>query len=66
MLAQIALIVAAATALPSPATIDAVVRKSMAANHLRAVIVEVRSDGSDVYKDAIGDSMTGVPATADM
>lgn len=66
MLAQIALIVAAATALPSPATIDAVVRKSMAANHLRAVIVDVRSNGSDLYKKAIGDSMTGVPATADM
>ncbi|MBV8068059.1 MAG: beta-lactamase family protein [Candidatus Eremiobacteraeota bacterium] len=50
----------------SPATIEAVVRKAMAANHLKAVIVQVRSNGSDVYTRAIGESMTGVPATADM
>jgi len=53
-------------ALALAATIDAVVRKSMAQNHLRAVIVEVRSNGSDTYKTAFGESMTGVPATAGM
>jgi CubicO group peptidase (beta-lactamase class C family) len=53
-------------ALALAATIDAAVRKSMTQNHLRAVIVEVRVNGSDAYKAAYGDSMTGVPATADM
>ncbi len=38
----------------------------MAKNHLKAVIVQVRSDGSDAYTGAFGESMTGVPATADM
>lgn len=67
MLGHLALLVAAATVQPpSPATIESVVRKSMAANHLRAVVVEVRSNGNDAYKNAIGESMTGVPATADM
>ena len=38
----------------------------MAANHLKAVIVQVRSGGADVYTGAFGDSMTGVPATPEM
>jgi CubicO group peptidase (beta-lactamase class C family) len=50
----------------SAATISNVVRSSMAKNHLKAVIVQVRSNGSDVYTGAFGDSMTGVPATPDM
>lgn len=67
VLAELALLVAAAAAeLPSPATIDAVVQRGMAANHLRAVIVQVRANGSAVYTGAFGESMTGVPATADM
>ncbi|HEY1868698.1 MAG TPA: serine hydrolase domain-containing protein [Candidatus Cybelea sp.] len=67
VLAELALLVAAAAAeLPSPATIDAVVQKGMAANHLRAVIVQVRSNGSAAYTRAFGESMTGVPAAADM
>jgi CubicO group peptidase (beta-lactamase class C family) len=49
-----------------PTTVQNVVKASMAANHLRAVIVEVRSDGNTVYAGAFGDSMTGVPATPDM
>jgi CubicO group peptidase (beta-lactamase class C family) len=51
---------------PSAATIQDVVRRSMTENHLRAVIVQVRSNASDVYTGALGDSMTGVPATPDM
>ena len=51
---------------PSAATIEAVVRKSMAENHLRAVIVQVRSSGNTAYTGAFGESMTGVPATTDM
>jgi CubicO group peptidase (beta-lactamase class C family) len=58
--------VSAAAAPPSAATIDTVVRKGMAQNHLRAVIVQVRSNGRTVYSRAFGPSMTGVPATADM
>lgn len=53
-------------ALTLAATVESVVRKSMAEQHLRAVIVDVRSNGRDVYKAAFGESMTGVPATADM
>jgi CubicO group peptidase (beta-lactamase class C family) len=51
---------------PNAATIEAVVRQSMAANHLRAVIVQVRSNGRTAYTAAFGESMTGVPATTDM
>ncbi len=46
--------------------IQNVVRTSMAVNHLKAVIVQVRSTGTDVYTGAFGDSMTGVPATPEM
>lgn len=38
----------------------------MTKNHLKAVIVQVRSNGTDVYTGAFGDSMTGVPATSNM
>jgi CubicO group peptidase (beta-lactamase class C family) len=58
--------VAAAAATPSASTIESIVRSSMAEYRLRAAIVQVRSDGSDVYLGAFGDSMTGVPATPDM
>jgi CubicO group peptidase (beta-lactamase class C family) len=56
----------AAAAVPSAATIDAVIPKGMAENHLRAVIVQVRSNGTTVYTRAFGESMTGVPATTEM
>jgi CubicO group peptidase (beta-lactamase class C family) len=38
----------------------------MAANHLRALIVQVRSNGRNVFTGAFGQSMTGVPATPEM
>ena len=38
----------------------------MVKNHLKAVIVQVRSNGASVYTGAFGDSMTGVPATPEM
>jgi CubicO group peptidase (beta-lactamase class C family) len=57
---------ARAAGAPAVTTIEAVVRKSMAANHLRAAIVQVRASGSGVYAGAFGESMTGVPATTDM
>ena len=50
----------------SVSKVASVVRSSMAENHLKAVIVQVRSNGADVYTGAFGDSMTGVPATPEM
>ncbi len=38
----------------------------MTENYLKAVILQVRSNGADVYTGAFGDSMTGVPATPEM
>jgi CubicO group peptidase (beta-lactamase class C family) len=43
-----------------------VVRNAMAQAHLRAVIVRVTVDGKEIVTQAVGDSMTGVPATTDM
>jgi CubicO group peptidase (beta-lactamase class C family) len=56
----------AAAGTDSPAAIESIVRSSMAANHLRSAIVQVRRDGDTIYTGAFGESMTGVPATADM
>ena len=43
-----------------------VVRDAMAAEHLKAVIVRVTVDGKEVVTQAVGESMTGVPATTNM
>ncbi|MDX1893230.1 serine hydrolase domain-containing protein [Mycolicibacterium sp. 050158] len=43
-----------------------VVADVMATSHLRAAIVRVTRDGRDVVTRAVGESMTGVPATTDM
>jgi CubicO group peptidase (beta-lactamase class C family) len=43
-----------------------IVRNRMADDHLRAVIVRVTVDGQEVVSEAMGESMTGVPATKDM
>jgi CubicO group peptidase (beta-lactamase class C family) len=43
-----------------------VVADVMATSHLRAAIVRVTRDGRDVATRAVGESMTGVPATTDM
>ncbi|CQD04973.1 lipoprotein LpqK [Mycobacterium lentiflavum] len=48
---------------------DAVMRvvgNFMTQTHLKAVIVRVTVDGKEVVTRAVGDSMTGVPATTDM
>jgi CubicO group peptidase (beta-lactamase class C family) len=50
----------------SPESIQSITRAFMAKNHIRAVIVQVRSNGANVFTGAFGDSMTGVPATPDM
>jgi CubicO group peptidase (beta-lactamase class C family) len=43
-----------------------VVRNFMTQAHLRAVIVRVTVDGKEIVTQAVGDSMTGVPASTDM
>src|SRR3979411_1705583 len=47
-------------------TVMKVVRDTMADAHLKAVIVRVTIDGKEIVTEAVGDSMTGVPATTDM
>ncbi|BBZ16152.1 serine hydrolase domain-containing protein [Mycolicibacterium gadium] len=42
------------------------VREAMADEHLKAVIVRVTVDGQEVVTDAVGESMTGVPAATNM
>jgi CubicO group peptidase (beta-lactamase class C family) len=42
------------------------VRDTMASEHLKAVIVRVTVDGQEIVTDAVGESMTGVPAAANM
>ena len=52
-----------------PAKADAVmkiVRDTMAQAHLKAVIVRATIDGNEVVTQAVGDSMTAVPATPNM
>jgi CubicO group peptidase (beta-lactamase class C family) len=51
---------------PVATTIRNVAQASMAVNHLKAIIVQVRSNGRTVYTGAFGESMTGVPATPNM
>jgi CubicO group peptidase (beta-lactamase class C family) len=43
-----------------------IVRDTMAQTHLKAVIVRVTVDGQEVVTQAVGESMTGVPATTGM
>jgi CubicO group peptidase (beta-lactamase class C family) len=43
-----------------------IVRDAMAQNHLKAAIVRVTVDGRNVVTQALGESMTGVPATTGM
>lgn len=43
-----------------------IVRDTMAESHLKAVLVRITVDGKEVVTQALGESMTGVPATTDM
>ena len=47
-------------------TVMRVVHDFMAQAHLKAVIVQVTVDGKEIVTQAVGDSITGVPATTDM
>jgi len=51
---------------PQAAMIQNIVRTAMKQHHLKALIVQVRSGGSNVYTAAFGESMSGVPATPNM
>ncbi|WP_414688427.1 serine hydrolase domain-containing protein [Mycobacterium sp.] len=74
----LAMLTACAPAAPPPentspttetAKADAVmriVRATMAEAHLKAAIVRVTVDGQEVVTEAVGESMTGVPATTGM
>src|SRR5215213_1331277 len=48
------------------AAIVALARDAMGRYDLKAVIVRVTIDGQEVVTEALGESMTGVPATTDM
>lgn len=53
----------------APAQADAVmkiVHDTMAESRLKAVIVRVSVDGEEIVRQAVGESMTGVPAATDM
>lgn len=47
-------------------TITQVMRRLMAADHVRGMIVRVTQNGQNVFTGAMGDSMFGVPVTTDM
>jgi CubicO group peptidase (beta-lactamase class C family) len=51
---------------PKADAVMRVVQNFVTQAHLKAVIVRVTVDGKEVVTAAVGDSMTGVPATADM
>jgi CubicO group peptidase (beta-lactamase class C family) len=51
---------------PPAATIETIQRDAMQRYHLKSIIVRVTSDGRDVYTKALGESMSGVPATPAM
>lgn len=55
-----------ATTDPRAAAVMRIVGDVMKQQHLRAVIVRVTQDGREVVTKAVGESMTGVPATTDM
>jgi CubicO group peptidase (beta-lactamase class C family) len=56
----------AAGADPRAEAIMKIVHDTMADAHLKAVIVRVTAGGDEIVTRAVGESMTGVPATTDM
>src|ERR1700716_1804000 len=51
---------------PEPRQIVALAQDAMAKYHLKGLIVRVTTNGQNTYTGALGESMTGVPATIDM
>lgn len=70
--ATLAVALAFGQALPATAAdstqakIESVARSAMQQYHLKAIIVQARSGGKNVYTEAIGESMGGVPVTPAM
>lgn len=56
----------AAAANQTQTNIEAIARSAMRQYHLKAIVVQVRSGGKNVYIRAMGESMGGVPATPAM
>ena len=56
----------ASSTAPDPVAIIAIAEDAMAEMHLRAVLLTVTVGDSEVVTHALGESMTGVPATTDM
>jgi CubicO group peptidase (beta-lactamase class C family) len=59
-------LMARASAADQTASINAIVRSAMAQDNLKAIVVRVTSGGKSLYTGALGESMTGVPATPQM
>jgi CubicO group peptidase (beta-lactamase class C family) len=51
---------------PKADAVMRIVRDTMAQAHLKAVIVRVTVDGKEVVTQAVGESMTGIPAATNM
>jgi CubicO group peptidase (beta-lactamase class C family) len=51
---------------PQAAIIREIASEAMTQYHLKSIVVQVRSQGKDIYTGALGESMTGVPATPAM
>jgi CubicO group peptidase (beta-lactamase class C family) len=62
----VATAISLAPSMASAVTIVQIARSAMAQNHLKALIVQVRSNGRTIYTGAFGESMSGVPATPGM
>jgi CubicO group peptidase (beta-lactamase class C family) len=56
----------AAEATPTEGAIKSIASDAMKRYELKSIIVQATSDGRNVYTGALGESMTGVPATPDM
>jgi len=55
-----------AEATPPESAIKNITSAAMKQHDLKSIIVQVTSDGKNVYTGALGESMTGVPTTPDM
>jgi CubicO group peptidase (beta-lactamase class C family) len=66
LLAALAAVAPASAGEHQAGAIEAAARAAMAKYQLKAIIVRVTSNDRDLYTGAIGDSMTGVPVTAQM
>jgi CubicO group peptidase (beta-lactamase class C family) len=66
VLAGAAWLLAAPASASEATSAEEIARAAMSRYHLKALVVRVTSGGNDVYTAALGESMTGVPATPAM